>query len=46
MQTPARGVTANKRSLMHGEQYRITMRLILSETLKNFMLLKRDFKNP
>lgn len=43
-QTPARGVTATKRSLLSGEQYRIIMKLIPSETLKDFMLLKRDLK--
>lgn len=45
-QTPARGGTATKRSLLNGEQYRIIMKLIPSETLKDFMLLKRDLKNP
>lgn len=43
-QTPARGVTATKRCLLSGEQYRIIMKFILSEALKNFMLLKRDLK--
>lgn len=43
MQTPARwGNCYQKKPYECGEQYKIITRLIMSKTLKNVMLLKRD----